>query len=74
MSKLTKYGNKKKNLSTYCGTIDFMAPEVLLNEKYDISCDIWSIGVIAYVMLSGYLPFQANTDLQIKNKIITTDY
>jgi serine/threonine protein kinase len=57
MSKLTKFGNKKKNLSTYCGTIDFMAPEVLLNENYDISCDIWSIGVIAFVMLSGYLPF-----------------
>jgi serine/threonine protein kinase len=57
MSKLTKKGNKKIDLNTYCGTIDFMAPEVLLNQNYDLSCDIWSIGVIAFVMLSGYLPF-----------------
>ena len=57
MSKLTKKGNKKIDLDTYCGTIDFMAPEVLLNQNYDLSCDIWSIGVIAFVMLSGYLPF-----------------
>ena len=49
---------RKIDLNTYCGTIDFIAPEVL-DEKmnYDEKCDIWSIGVIAFFLLSGRPPF-----------------
>lgn len=63
MSKFARNGNKKIDLNTYCGTIDFMAPEVLLNQNYDLTCDIWSIGVIAFTMLSGSLPFLDKNDL-----------
>lgn len=52
MSKLTR-GKKKINLQTYCGTIDFIAPEILEGNNYDCSCDNWSVGVLAYFILSG---------------------
>jgi len=41
-----------------------MAPEVF-DEKYDSKCDIWSLGVLLYVLVSGYLPFQGDNTLQI---------
>jgi len=73
MSKLTT-GNKKINLNTYCGTIDFIAPEVLQGQSYDETCDIWSIGVIAYFMLTGEPPFTGKTDRDIEQNIITCNY
>jgi calcium-dependent protein kinase len=74
MSKYTTKGNKKIDLSTYCGTIDFMAPEVFEGTGYDEKCDVWSIGVIAYFMLSGQPPFFGKDDFQIRTKIITCNF
>lgn len=62
MSKLTR-GKKKINLKTYCGTIDFIAPEILEGLNYDNSCDWWSVGVIAYILISGTLPFIGKDDV-----------
>lgn len=62
MSKLFNPSNKI-DLSTYCGTIDFIAPEIFEGTGYDEKCDIWSIGVIAFFMLSGLPPFLGKDDL-----------
>ena len=72
MSKHTN--NKKIDLTTYCGTIDFMAPEVFDGQNYDLSCDIWSIGVIAYFILSGAPPFMGKDDVEIQRKIISCNF
>ena len=39
------------------GTLGYMAPEVLMGMNYSYSADVWSIGVITYLLLTGYLPF-----------------
>lgn len=73
MSKLTK-ANKKINLSTYCGTIDFISPEVLEGKKYNEMTDTWSCGVIAYFMLSGMPAFDGKNEKEIETSIITCNY
>jgi len=39
------------------GTLGYMAPEVLMGKEYNYSADVWAIGVITYLLLTGYLPF-----------------
>ena len=46
---------------TMCGSPAYASPELILHDAYSAACDVWSAGVVFYVMLSGKLPFQGAT-------------
>lgn len=49
---------------TLCGSPLYMAPEILKLEKYDAKCDLWSVGAVAYEMITGRPPFSTKTASQ----------
>ena len=55
------------------GTPYYLAPEVL-NNSYDNKCDIWSCGIILYILLSGRPPFNADQNLEIMRQIKIGEY
>lgn len=62
-------------LDTSCGTPDYAAPEVLsMDGAYDKSVDLWSMGVITYVVLCGFPPFYGNNQPQLFEKILNAEY
>lgn len=54
---------------TLCGTPLYVAPEVLLRQPYGPQADLWSLGVIVFIMLVGYPPFDDNDLVQLVKKI-----
>jgi len=73
--KITDFGLSKafdeqtQVMQTPCGTPGYIAPEVLVMKGYDKQCDVWSLGVIVYILLCGFPPFYADNDAQLFEKI-----
>jgi calcium-dependent protein kinase len=62
----------KERLHQADGTAYYIAPEVLKND-YDEKCDVWSCGIIFYILLCGYPPFNGDTDEEIFQGILRED-
>lgn len=43
--------------STFCGTLDYVSPEIVLGNEYDKMVDVWSVGVLCYELCTGHAPF-----------------
>ena len=74
-AKLTDFGLSKDNFmgdqlaNSFCGTAEYLAPEVLNKKGYSYSCDWWSFGCVVYEMLSAIPPFYSKKRAEIYDKI-----
>jgi calcium/calmodulin-dependent protein kinase I len=62
------------SLKTQCGTPGYVAPEILSTQRYGKSVDMWSIGVITYILLGGYPPFHDDNQKALFKKIKGAEY
>ncbi|XP_055969289.1 serine/threonine-protein kinase H2 [Sorex fumeus] len=69
---LAHSGNKSGDwtMRTLCGTPHYIAPEVLRRQPYTSAVDMWALGVITYVLLSGFLPFDDENHTRLYRKIL----
>ncbi|XP_030020758.2 titin isoform X2 [Manduca sexta] len=71
LSRVLHEGSKIK--AVY-GTREYVAPEILTFEPVNLNSDMWSLGVIVYMILSGSLPFNGDTEAELTSKVISAQY
>jgi serine/threonine protein kinase len=60
-----------KSLTKQCGTPFFVSPEILMRQPYDQQSDMWSVGCIIFLLLSGNLPFMGRSQKELFRKIVS---
>ncbi|XP_071952421.1 cGMP-dependent protein kinase 1-like [Antedon mediterranea] len=73
--KLVDFGFSKKigfgrKTWTFCGTPEYVAPEIVLNKGHDLSADYWSLGILIYELLTGSPPFSGSDPMKIYTMIL----
>jgi len=63
-----RHGLTDSAMQDRVGTLYYMSPDVLRGE-YDRSCDLWAIGIVSYILLCGYPPFNGTSDYEVQDAI-----
>ena len=63
---------QKESRETFCGTYEYMAPEIFESMEYNKQVDLWSLGILLYEMFHGYSPFSGASIIAIYQKILHT--
>ncbi|KAJ8658355.1 hypothetical protein O0I10_006040 [Lichtheimia ornata] len=71
---IAKQSDDTSMLHTVCGSPLYVAPEVLKRENYGAPVDLWAVGVITYMLLCGYQPFQAEDQVELMDEITNAKY
>ncbi|OHT07907.1 cAMP-dependent protein kinase catalytic subunit [Tritrichomonas foetus] len=71
---LAKSLNENEKCTSFCGTNEFVAPEVIEGKDYDYKVDIWSLGVIIFRLCCGYLPFKSMNLERLYDSITSGKY
>ena len=71
---LARKYNPKENLKVMFGTPEFVAPEVIKYERITPATDLWSVGVIAYILMSGLSPFMGDTEAETLTNVQLADW
>lgn len=50
----------KEQRTTFCGTLEYMAPEMITNKPHNHQIDVWSLGILLYELVHGKAPFRGN--------------
>ncbi|CDJ45837.1 Aurora kinase, putative [Eimeria brunetti] len=58
---------------SFCGTLDYLAPEMVKGQGHDWRVDLWSLGVLLYELLDGRPPFQSTRHFELVQRIVTVD-
>lgn len=75
LSALTKCRRSDGMLHTTCGTPAYVAPEIIGRNGYDgVAADVWSCGVVLFVLMAGYLPFHDSNLMEMYRKIGQAEY
>lgn len=74
LSRLIEQSENDRLLNTECGTQGYMAPEIILHKGHGKPVDMWAVGVLTFIILSGYCPFSGDNSVEENKNIVNNNY